>query len=311
MKDADRQTRSYLMKLFEAQGLHPRTDLGQNFLIDLNLVTFIVDAAELSGCDVVLEIGAGTGGMTAQLAQRAGAVVSVEVDATMHRLACAATGQFANVTLLRCDALRNKNHFHPTVLEAVGEQLAVDPGRRLKLVANLPYNIATPVVSNLVATDLRWVRMVITIQYELGLRMRAKPGSSHYGSLAVWLQSQCQVTLLKKLAPTVFWPRPKVSSAIMKLTPDRQAAAAIADRPFFQDYIRRLFHQRRKHLRSVLVGMYRKQLSKGEIDSLLRSAGLDESARAEELPATVHVEVANRLYVLVQERLTAVRSEQA
>lgn len=311
MKDADRQTRSYLMKLFDAQGIHPRTDLGQNFLIDLNLVTFIVDAADLSGRDVVLEIGAGTGGMTAQLAQQARAVVSVEVDATMHRLACAAAEPFANVTLLRCDALKNKNRFHPAVLDAVGEQLAADPRRRLKLVSNLPYNIATPVVSNLVATDLPWVRMVITIQYELGQRMRAKPGSSHYGSLAVWLQSQCQVSLLKKLAPTVFWPRPKVSSAIMKLTPDRESAAAIADRPFFQDYIRRLFHQRRKLLRSVLVGMYRKQLSKGEIDGLLAAAGLDETARAEELPVTAHVELANRLSAAVQERETGVRSEQA
>ena len=299
------------MKLFEAQGIHPRTDLGQNFLIDLNLVTFIVDAAELSGRDVVLEIGAGTGGMTAQLAQRAGSVVSVEVDATLHRLACGAAEPFTNVTLLHCDALKNKNHFHPVVLDAVGEQLAVDPGRRLKLVANLPYNIATPVVSNLVATDLPWARMVTTIQYELGLRMRAKSGSSHYGSLAVWLQSQCQVKMLKKLAPTVFWPRPKVSSAIMKLTPDRKAAAAIADRPFFQDYIRRLFHQRRKHLRSVLVGMYRKQLSKGEIDQLLAAMSLNETVRAEELPPPVHVELANRLYAAIQERAGAVRSEPA
>jgi 16S rRNA (adenine1518-N6/adenine1519-N6)-dimethyltransferase len=119
------------------------------------------------------------------------------------------------------------------------------------------------------------------------------------------------VTLLKKLAPTVFWPRPKVSSAIMQLTPDRKAAAAIVDRPFFQDYIRRLFHQRRKHLRSVLAGMYRKQLSKGEIDQLLAAMSLDETARAEELPASVHVELANRLHAAVQERVTAARSDQA
>ncbi|MEZ6051155.1 MAG: rRNA adenine N-6-methyltransferase family protein [Planctomycetaceae bacterium] len=113
----------------------------------------------------------------------------------------------------------------------------------MKLVANLPYSIATPVISNLVATDLDWNRMVVTIQYELGERMRARPSTSHYGSLSVWLQSQCRVKLLKKLGPTVFWPRPQVNSAIMKITPDRGAAAQISDRRFFQDYIRRVFHQ--------------------------------------------------------------------
>ncbi len=296
MKDANRQTRSYLMKLLAGQGFHPRTDLGQNFLIDLNLVDYIVDSGEITAKDVVLEIGAGTGGMTTQLAHQSAAVISVEVDTNMHRLASAAVAGYENVTLLRCDALKNKNCFHPAVLEAIQEQLDVAPGRRLKLVANLPYSIATPVVSNLVVTDLPWVRMVITIQHELGQRMRAKPRTPHYGSLSVWLQSQCHVKQLKKLGPTVFWPRPQVNSAIMRILPDPLAAARIADRRFFQDYVRRLFHQRRKLLRSVLVGMYRKQLTKQEIDDVLASAELGETARAEEMPVEAHVELANRLY---------------
>lgn len=301
MKDADRQTRSYLMSLFEQQGFHPRTDLGQNFLIDLNLIEYIVEQAELTSDDVVLEIGAGTGGMTTHLARQAAAVVSVEVDTNMHRLASAAVAPYANVTLLHCDALKNKNTFHPLVLRSVEEQLHAAPGRRLKLVSNLPYSIATPVVSNLVATELPWVRMVVTIQYELGLRMRARPGSSHYGSLAVWLQSQCHVKVLKKLGPTVFWPRPQVNSAILRITPHPSAAARIADRPFFQDYVRRLFHQRRKLLRSVLVGMYRKQLTKTEVDELLAAAGLAQTARAEELAVSAHVELANRLYAAIHD----------
>ena len=127
----------------------------------------------------------------------------------MHELARRMVEPFENVTLLRTDALKTKNRFHPEVLAAVDDALRVDPDRRLKLVANLPYNIATPVVSNLVATELPWSRMVVTIQYELGQRMQAKPSTSHYGSLAVWLQSQCQVKLLRKVGPTVFWPRPE------------------------------------------------------------------------------------------------------
>jgi len=295
LKTAERQTRSYLMKLFKEHGFHPRSDLGQNFLIDLNLVEFVVEQAELTEQDVVLEVGAGTGSMTTMMGARAGQVISIEVDTNMHKLASSMVESFDNVTLLRTDALRNKNNLHPRVLEAVDTALAVDPARRLKLVANLPYNIATPIVSNLVATELPWARMVVTIQYELGQRMKARPSTSHYGSLAVWLQSQCDVELLRKVGPTVFWPRPKVNSAIMKLTPDAAKRSLIADRAFFQDYLRRLFHQRRKMLRSVLVGMYRKQLGKPAVDTILAELSIAENARAEQLPVETHVQLANRL----------------
>jgi len=283
------------MRLFEQHGFHPRTDLGQNFLIDLNIVEFIVRQSELNRNDVVLEIGAGTGGMTTFMAREAGHVISVEMDRNMYILASEAIEPYANVTLLRQDALKNKNRFAPEVLELIGRELQVSPRRRLKLVANLPYNIATPVVSNLVATDLPWVRQVVTIQFELGLRMQARPRSSHYGSLSVWLQSQCDVEMLKKLGPTVFWPRPKVDSAIMRIVPNPGLKAKIQDRAFFHDYIRRVFNFRRKLLRGVVCGMYGKELSKPEVDRILESQGLPASARAEELDVATHVELANRL----------------
>src|SRR5262249_47556894 len=141
--------------------------------------------------------------------------------------------------------------------------------RRLKLVANLPYGVATPVISNLVASDLPWTAMLVTIQWELAERIRAKPASEHYGSLSVWLQSHCHVKVLKKLGPTVFWPRPQVDSAIVQLLPDHERRERIGDRSFFHDFVRRLFQQRRKFLRSVLAAMYRKQLNKAEIDERL------------------------------------------
>jgi 16S rRNA (adenine1518-N6/adenine1519-N6)-dimethyltransferase len=296
MRDAQRQTRSHLMALFERHGFHPRTDLGQNFLIDLNLIELIVRQADLGPRDVVLEVGAGTGGMTAFLAQQAAAVVSVEYDRNMHALAQEAVAGFENVTLLQTDALKNKNRFARPVLDAVATKLAEASGRRLKLVANLPYNIATPVVSNLVATDLPWERMVVTIQVELAERMIAEPGTAQYGALSVWLQTQCHVRLLRRLKPTVFWPRPQVNSAIVRIVPDAAGREAIADRPFFQDFVRRLFQKRRKLMRSVLVGMYRKQLSKAGIDAVLDEAGLGEHVRAEQLdPGTLRT-LANRMY---------------
>jgi 16S rRNA (adenine1518-N6/adenine1519-N6)-dimethyltransferase len=288
------------MDLFDEHGFHPNTRLGQNFLIDLNIIDFIVDQAHLEPHDLVLEIGAGTGGMTAFLAQAAGQVIAVEVDEKMHRLATSVTGSYDNVTVLNCDALRNKNHFAPEVLDLIEQKLALEEIRGLKLISNLPYSIATPVVSNLVATDLPWERMVITIQLELGQRMVSKPSRNHYGSLSVWLQSQCRVKLLKRLPPTVFWPRPKVNSAVMQLMPDDYARATISDRPFFQDFVRRLFHQRRKFLRSVLVGMYRKQLEKTVVDQVLAEMNFNEHARAEEEPPQRLVELANRLHAKIE-----------
>ncbi|MGE5195362.1 MAG: 16S rRNA (adenine(1518)-N(6)/adenine(1519)-N(6))-dimethyltransferase RsmA [Deltaproteobacteria bacterium] len=304
MRPAERQTRSMLMGLFQRNGFHPRTDLGQNFLIDMNLIEYILDQADLGSDDVVLEIGTGTGGLTAALASRAGAVVSVEVDHRVHAVASQALAHLPNVTLLNCDALRNKNHFSPAVLDALAEPLAADAQRRLKLVANLPYCIATPVISNLVASDLPWEAMVVTIQWELAERIRAKPGSEHYGALSVWLQSQCHVKVLKKLGPTVFWPRPQVDSAIVQILPDRELREQIGDRAFFHDFVRRLFQQRRKFLRSVLAGMYRRELSKTEIDERLRPFAFKEGIRADELDVPTLVKLARAMEPgLVHERV--------
>jgi len=294
MKEAVRQTRTHLMSLFKKHGFNPRGDLGQNFLIDLNIIEFIVAEAELTKDDVVLEVGAGTGGMTTFMAIVAGEVVSVEYDNNMYMLASGQTEYLDNVTLLNQDALRNKNHIADEVLDAVMEKVSADPKRSLKLVSNLPYNIATPIISNLVATELPWTRIVATIQLELAERMIARPGRSKYGALSVWLQSQCRVKLIKRMRPSVFWPRPQVDSAVIKITPDPARRAQITDREFFHDTIRRLFHQRRKHVRSVLCGMFRKQIPKSEVDSVLAAEGIEFSSRAEELDVSQLVSLSNR-----------------
>ncbi|WP_417394061.1 16S rRNA (adenine(1518)-N(6)/adenine(1519)-N(6))-dimethyltransferase RsmA [Gimesia chilikensis] len=301
MKEDERQTRSYLMRLFERHGFNPRSDLGQNFLIDLNIIEYVVEQGHIQPTDIVLEVGTGTGGMTTFMAQRARHVISVEYDRNMHTLASEATQKYDNITLLNCDALKNKNRLNPVVLEEIDQQLKANPGSHLKLVANLPYNVATPIISNLVASDLPWNRMVVTIQYELGLKMSCKPATSNYGALSVWLQSQCFVKLLKKVGPTVFWPRPKVDSAIVQLTPNPPLKQKIEDRVFFQDFLRRVFQHRRKLMRSTLVGMYSKQLSKTEVDALLEAHGYErEKTRAEELTVPEMIELANAF----QEQIT-------
>ena len=170
-----RQTASFLMQRFAEVGIHPATRRGQNFLIDLNLVELLVETAAVTPDDVVLEIGTGTGSLTALLARTAAVVVTVEIDPHLHQLAREALVDCPNVVMLQQDALKNKNHLHPAVLDAVREQLAAAPGRRLKLAANLPYNVATPVISNLLGLDEPPVSLTVTIQRELGERIAAAP----------------------------------------------------------------------------------------------------------------------------------------
>src|SRR5688500_16582382 len=148
MAHAPHHTKTYLQRLFDELGISPTTKLGQNFLVDPNLQHFIVQAAEIEDEHVVLEVGTGTGGLIAMLAQCAATVVSVEPD--RHRFELASEHPFdrPNVTLLRQDALRNKNNLDERVLAAVRERLDGARGK-FKLVANPPYNIATPIISNL------------------------------------------------------------------------------------------------------------------------------------------------------------------
>lgn len=296
MNEADRQTRSHLTKLFAQHGFHPRGDLGQNFLIDLNIVQYVADQAMIGPDDVVLEVGTGTGGLTTFLAREAAAVVTVEYDRNVFGLAQQMLDGLPNVTLINADALKNKNRINPEVLAVVEAKLREDPDRKLKLVANLPYNVATPIISNLVASELLWVAMVVTIQLELAQRMTAQPGSgSNYGALSVWLQSQCQLKLLKKLGPQVFWPRPNVDSGILSIRPDRERRAKITDRAFFHEFVRDVFTQRRKHLRVVLCSRFKGRLDRAVIDSVLAELGLKPDVRAEQLDIEAFVSLANRL----------------
>ncbi|HQX53447.1 MAG TPA: 16S rRNA (adenine(1518)-N(6)/adenine(1519)-N(6))-dimethyltransferase RsmA [Planctomycetaceae bacterium] len=302
MKDVQRQTRSWLMELFTRHGFNPRGDLGQNFLIDVNLIEFVVRHAELGHNDVALEVGSGTGGMTAFLAEVAGKVISVDIDKNMAVLAAEAVKDCDNVTLVNKDILKNKNTLDAEICDLIRQQVASLPNGRLKLVANLPYSVATPVISNMVASDLPWERMVCTIQWELAEKMAAEHGTSGYSALSVWIQSQASIRILRKLGPNVFWPRPKVDSAIISIWRDKDAASRITDRRFFLDFLRRSFSQRRKFVRSVLVGMYRKQLEKEDVDRVLTELGHAKNDRVEQMDIATLIRLSNGFQAAVSQK---------
>jgi 16S rRNA (adenine1518-N6/adenine1519-N6)-dimethyltransferase len=371
MNGVSRHTRSELVELFRQQGVQPRHDLGQNFLIDLNLHDLLVREARLGPNDVVLEVGTGTGGLTGRLVAAAGAVVSVECDPHVHGHAQETLADTPHLQLLLEDALSSKHEIAPAVIDAVGRALKqvqaqldiqpwgfavkdtdplVPPGpaspcdsagscddpdwqplpqqATLKLVANLPYQVATPIISNLIASDLPWSRMVVTVQWELAQRMLASPGTSDYSALTVWLQSQSTLKILRKLPPSVFWPPPKVDSAMVLIERDTQRAAAMIDRAFFHELVRHLFTQRRKSLAGVLTelchhpeiiapsnqtasdrrrsparqtGRLASQSviwpcwTRPEIERLLENSSLSKTVRAEQLTVAQLVTLANQL----------------
>jgi 16S rRNA (adenine1518-N6/adenine1519-N6)-dimethyltransferase len=279
---SDKQTLSFLLRRFRQAGIEPRTDLGQNFMIDMNLQRLLLETAQIGPDDVVLEVGTGTGGLTMQMAPLAAAVVSVEVDRDLHQLAGEELFHLPNVTLLHTDVLERKSRIEPAVLEAVQRQLDSAPRRRLKLVANLPYNVATPLISNLLSLDRPPCTMTVTVQKEVADRIVARPGVKDYGGLAIWIQCQCRAEIVRVLAPSVFWPRPKVSSAFVQITLDETLRRRIPDRAFFHEFVRSMFLHRRKVLRSVLQTA-RKELDRVQVEELLAGLGLEPTVRAERL----------------------------
>jgi 16S rRNA (adenine1518-N6/adenine1519-N6)-dimethyltransferase len=283
---ANRQTQSYLRGLFAQRGISPQRRLGQNFLIDLNIHDLIVKTAEVGEGDVILEIGPGAGALTSLMARRGAAVVAVEVDPAMAALTADAVAGYPNVRVLHADALENKNRLNPVLLDTVRSGLAASNGVRFKLVANLPYNVATPVIINLlVHPELCPELMLVTIQKELADRMVAEPSSPAYGSASVILQGLSDVSIVRGLPPSVFWPRPKVDSAIVAIRPNAAFKAEVGDVAWFHEIVRRVFLHRRKFLRHAIAGIWRDQWTKADVDQWLESHGLSGQLRAEAINA--------------------------
>jgi 16S rRNA (adenine1518-N6/adenine1519-N6)-dimethyltransferase len=221
-------TKSMLKALLEERGVRVKKQWGQNFLIDQNLLQFIVKAADLSPDDVILEIGTGTGSLTRLLAQNARHVFAVELDRRLFEIMEETLKDYSNVTTFNKDILKSKHHIHPQIVEAVSDYIRAAPSSEnlsVKVVSNLPYYISTPVIIDLLQEVLPIKTMILMLQRDTTDRMKAQPGTRNYGVLSIMTKLFSDVKVLKKLPPDVFWPVPLVDSAIVKMTVNRHRYA--------------------------------------------------------------------------------------
>jgi len=286
-----RQTLTYLNGLFQAHGLEAKSKLGQNFLVDLNLLDLIVRTAELGQKDVVLEVGTGTGSLTSQLALWSGGVCTIEIDTGLAPVAREVIGERQNVRYLFGDCLASKNALNPEMLAAWDEMYTARHCSRRKIVANLPYVIATPLICNLLIARDDIERMVVMVQWEIAERLRAAPGTKDYNALSVLVQGVADVEVVRKVLPTNFYPRPKVDSAIVMIRPNPRKRAKVGDVPKFRAFLRDLYVHRRKNLRQALSGWPAGRKDKVEVDAKLAALGIDGTLRSETLDVEQHIKL--------------------
>jgi 16S rRNA (adenine1518-N6/adenine1519-N6)-dimethyltransferase len=284
-----RQTLSYLRNLLSGRGIRPKNKLGQNFLIDLNLLDLIVSTADLSKTDGILEVGCGAGTLTGRLSEAAGAVVTVDVDPAFFELTRELMQNEPHVRVMLADALKNKNELNSVVLDAFDMQCKSFGCTRRKLVANLPYVVATPVIANLLIGPMQFESFTVLVQWEIAERMTAQPGQKEHGALALLMQSLADVTVVRRLGPTVFWPKPQVDSAIVHIVPDAERRARVGDPVAFRVFLRDLYSHRRKNLRGALAGWPSGRREKSDVDRILDELGIDGTVRAEQLGVNEHL----------------------
>lgn len=278
------QTKGHVEALLRARGRKPHRRWGQNFLVDPNMMRCVVREADPGPQDVVLEIGPGTGSLTALLAARARAVIAVEIDADLVAICREQLAGCANVQLLHRDVLRSKSRLDDEVLRALADAAPAGGAARLKVVSNLPYNAATPVILCLLTGSTAIETMLLTVQKEIGDRLTAPPGHSDYGLLSLVARRFATVEVLRKLPANVFWPRPKVDSALVRITPVR----AFGDAPELNADLLRLakgiFTQRRKKVANAMAYLDRcLGIGKAGVRAVLDEAAIPPTRRADEL----------------------------
>jgi 16S rRNA (adenine1518-N6/adenine1519-N6)-dimethyltransferase len=261
------QTKQQIQALLANAGLLPRHRFGQNFMIDQNLLRIVADAGRPSAGDTIVEVGPGTGTLTEELLSRGAKVIAVEIDRDLAGLLRERFKEEPRFALIEGDALDSKHSLNAQLLAAIKENQ-----RPPKLIANLPYNIASPLIIEMLLAGVEL--LAFTVQKEVADRLRASPGTDAYGALSVMVQLLAKVEILRTLPPTAFWPAPKIKSALVRLIRQDRLGPRVRE---FSAFLQKLFSSRRKTLRRSLSGIH------ADPARLLEDLKIDPSARAENL----------------------------
>ena len=257
---------------------------GQNFLIDAHVLEKIVSAAGITKDDCVLEIGPGIGTMTQYLAESAGQVIAVEIDTNLLPILADTLKDYSNVKVINQDILK------VDINELVKEY---NNGRPIKVVANLPYYITTPIIMGLFESNVPIDNITVMVQKEVADRMQVGPGSKDYGALSLAVQYYASPYIVANVPPNCFIPRPNVGSAVIRLTRYQEPPVQVKDPKLMFKLIRAPFNQRRKTLQNGLNNSPEISFSKEEITKAIESLGVSPSVRGDALSLEQFAQLAN------------------
>lgn len=266
---------------------------GQNFLIDQHVLEKIIRAAGVEKDDMVLEIGPGIGTMTQYLAENAGKVVAVEIDKNLIPILKETLAGYDNVTVINEDILKLD-------IKALAQEY--NQGRPIKVVANLPYYITTPIIMGLFESGVPIDNITVMVQKEVADRMQAGPGTKDYGALSLAVQYYAEPYIAANVPPNCFIPRPNVGSAVIRLTRHDKPPVETADPSLMFDLIRASFNQRRKTLQNGLNNAQNLSFTKEQIGAAIESMGLPATVRGEALTLEQFAGLANYFSQIKQGR---------
>lgn len=247
---------------------------GQNFLIDDRVLDKIIDASFITKEDTVLEIGPGIGTLTERLLERAGTVIAVEIDRDLVGILKETLSEYDNLVLINDDILK-------VDIRALADEY--NGGRSIKIIANLPYYITTPIIMGIYESGAPVEEITVMVQKEVAMRMQAQPGTKDYGALSLAVAYYAEPYIAANVPRNCFMPRPNVDSAVIRLTSFKEPPVDVKDPKLMFRIIRAVFNQRRKTMVNSLHGSQELQYSKEEIRDAVLEAGLSEDIRGEKL----------------------------
>lgn len=286
-------TRSAIRDISERHGFRRADSLGQNFLVDRNIIEKIIDAAELTQETLVIEVGPGMGALTQLAAEKAGKVIGVEIDRHLIPVLNEVLGPIENVEIINRDILKTDIN---ELIVAERKNFS-DSGRELKrvvILGNLPYYITTPIIMGILEKEVDMDTMVIMMQKEVADRIVATPGGKTYGALSIACQFFCETNYVTTVPRTVFQPQPKVDSAVLRLDRRKELPWKIGagGRELFFKVVRAGFNMRRKTLLNALSAM---GIDKTDLKNILKSVEVEPSRRAETLSIQEFARISNKI----------------